>query len=124
VAGLEPTQFSRIVTLRRDTSDPTEVTKQLSEGMKYIHGKLASSGKSFKTVTAIGILTDLSTKTKSKTFETAISDLSTIGETVSALFDELSKSAAKEFRRAGVRVSSLEDVEDQTSLSEFLRPAR
>ena len=124
VAGLEPTQFSRIVTLRRDTSDPKEVTEQLSAGMKYIHGKLASSGKSFKTVTAIGILTDLSTKTKSKTFETAVSDLTMIGETVSALFDELSRTAGKEFRRAGVRVSSLEDVEDQTSLSEFLRPAR
>ena len=124
VAGLEPTQFSRIVTLRRDTSDPKEVTEQLSEGMRYIHGKLTSSGKSFKTVTAIGILTDLSTKTKSKTFETAVSDLTTIGETVSALFDELSRTAGKELRRAGVRVSSLEDAEDQTSLSEFLRPAR
>ena len=124
VAGLEPTQFSRIVTLRRDTKDPKEVIEQLSEGMKYIHGKLASSGKSFKTVTAIGILTNLSTKTKSKTFETNFSDLTPIRETVSVLFDDLSRTAGKEFRRAGVRVSGLEDVEDQTSLSEFLRPAR
>jgi len=124
VAGLEPTQFSRIVTLRRDTSDPKEVTDQLSKGMKYIHGKLASSGKSFKTVTAIGILTDLSTKTKSRTFETAVSDLTMIEETASALFNELSRTAGKELRRAGVRISGLEDAEDQTSLSEFLRPAR
>ena len=123
-AGLEPAQFSRIVTLRRDTRDPKEVIEQLSGGMQYIHGKLESSGKSFKTVTAIGILTDLSTKTKSKTFETAISDLTPIREAASALFDELSKTAGKEFRRAGVRISGLEDVEDQTSLSEFLRPAR
>jgi len=112
------------VTLRRDTSDPKEVTEQLSEGMKYIRGKLTSSGKSFRTVTAIGILADLSTKTRSKTFETAVSDPAMIGETVSALFEELSRTAGKELRRAGVRVSSLEDVEDQTSLSEFLRPAR
>jgi len=124
MAGIEPTQFSRIVTLRRDTSDPKEVTEQLSEGMKYIRGKLTSSGKSFRTVTAIGILADLSTKTRSKTFETAVSDPAMIGETVSALFEELSRTAGKELRRAGVRVSSLEDVEDQTSLSEFLRPAR
>jgi DNA polymerase IV (archaeal DinB-like DNA polymerase) len=124
VAGLEPAQFSRIVTLRRDTRDPKEMTEQLSEGIQYIHGKLASSGKSFKTVTAIGILTDLSTKTKSKTFETAVSDLTLIRETMPALFDELSRTAGKEFRRAGVRVSGLQDVEDQTSLSEFLRPAR
>jgi len=124
VAGLEPTQFSRIVTLRRDTRDPKEVIEQLSEGMQSIHDKLTSSGKSFKTVTAIGILTDLTTKTKSKTLETAVSDLTSIREAVAALFDELSRTAGKEFRRAGVRVSGLEGVEDQTSLSEFLRPAR
>jgi len=124
VAGLEPTQFSRIVTLRRDTRQVKEVIEQLSEGVQYIQGKLTSSGKSFKTVTAIGILTDLSTRTKSKTFEATVSDLTSIRETVSALFDELSRTAGKEFRRAGVRVSGLEGVEDQASLTEFLRPAR
>jgi DNA polymerase IV (DinB-like DNA polymerase) len=124
VAGLEPTQFSRIVTLRRDTRDPKVVTEQLSEGTQYIHGRLVSTGKSFKTVTAIVILTDLSTKTKSKTFETAVSDLTLIRETASALFDELGRTTGREFRRAGVRISGLEDVEDQTSLSEFLHTAR
>jgi DNA polymerase IV (DinB-like DNA polymerase) len=124
VAGLEPTQFSRIVTLRRDTRDAKEVARQLSEGMQYIHGRLSQSGKSFRTITAIGILTDLSTKTKSKTFETPVSDPSLIRETVPALFDELSRTIGREFRRAGVRVSGLEDVENQTSLSEFLRQAR
>jgi len=124
VAGLEPTQFSRIVTLRRDTNDPKEVTDQLSDGMRYIHVKLASSGKSFKTVTAIGILTDLSTKTKSKTFENAVSNPALIRDTASELFDELSRTVGKEFRRAGVRVSGLQGAEDQTSLSEFLHQAR
>ena len=124
VAGLEPTQFSRIVTLNRDTRDSREVTKQLSAGMQYIQDKLASSSKSFKTVTAIAILSDLSTKTRSKTFETTISDLTLTRETVSMLFEELSRTTGKEFRRAGVRVSGLEDVEDQTSLSEFLRQTR
>lgn len=124
VAGLEPTQFSRIVTLRRDTKDSREVVEQLSEGMQYVHDKLRTSAKAFRTVTAIGILADLSTKTKSKTFETAVSDLSLIRETVPALFDELSRTVGKDFRRAGVRLSGLEGVEDQTSLSEFLRPAR
>jgi len=122
VAGLEPTQFSRIVTLRRDTRDAKEVVEQLSEGVQYLHGKLSRSGKSFRTITAIGILTDLSTKTRSKTFETAVSDPSLIRGTVPTLFDELSRTVGKEFRRAGVRVSGLEDIENQTSLSEFLRP--
>ena len=123
VADLEPTQFSRIVTLKHDTRSPHEAMQQLSEGIDYVHRKLISSSKSFRTVTAIGILTDLSTRTKSKTFDTPMSDPTVIWETALALFEELSAAVTKDFRRVGVRVSGLAGVEDQTSLSEFLRPA-
>lgn len=122
IAGLEPTQFSRIITLKRDTKDPGEILEQLSTGIEYIHGKLVSSSKAFRTVAAMGILTDLSTRTKSRTFERPVSDTATIRETALALFSELAGSVDKDLRRAGVRVSSLASLEDQTSLSEFLRP--
>lgn len=124
MSGLEPTQFSRIITLKQDTRDPNYVAEQLSEGIEYVHGKLTSSGRSFRTITAIGVLTDLSTRTRSRTFETGVDDLILIKETLPVLFKELSRTAGKDFRRAGIRVSGLEDAEDQTSLSEFLRPAR
>ena len=124
VPGLEPTQFSRIVTLKRDTRDPHDVSEQLAEGINYVRGRLTSSGKSFRTITVIGILTDLSTRTKSRTFETPTNDLSLIREAVPTLFGELGKVVGRDFRRAGVRVSGLADVEDQTSLSEFVRTTR
>ncbi len=123
VAGLEPTQFSRIVTLKRDTKSSKEVCGQLSQGVEYVHDRLVSSKKSFRTITAIGILTDLSTRTKSRTFETPTNDLALIKEAVPALFAELSQVVGRDFRRAGVRVSGLADAEEQTSLSEFIRPA-
>jgi nucleotidyltransferase/DNA polymerase involved in DNA repair len=124
VAGLEPTQFSRIITLKRDTRDAHEALGQLYEGVEYIHRKLVSSSKSFRTITAIGILTDLSTKTKSKTFETPVNDATVMRDTALTLFDELSRTVGKDLRRVGLRVSGLADTEDQTSISEFLRPAR
>jgi DNA polymerase IV (DinB-like DNA polymerase) len=122
VAGLEPTQFSRIVTLKQDTKDSHEVFEQLSEGIEYIHRRLISSGKTFRTVTAIAILTDLSTKTKSKTFETSVNDLALVRETIPVLFEELNRTVEKDYRRVGVRVSGLADAADQTSLSEFVQP--
>ena len=124
VAGLEPTQFSRIVTLKHDTRDPADVFRQLAEGIQYVHGKVTVSKKLFKTVTAIGILTDLSTKTKSRTFETPTDDASTFKDTALELFQELSKLAGKDFRRAGIRVSGLVATEDQISLSEYLEPVK
>jgi DNA polymerase IV (DinB-like DNA polymerase) len=119
--GLEPTQFSRIVTLKRDSRDPNEVVSQLKEGIQYVHDKLTTTNKSFKTVSAIGILTDLSIHTKSKTLDTPVTDASTIEEDARELFAELGKSVSKDFRRAGIRVSGLLDNADQSSLSEFLQ---
>ena len=124
VAGLEPTQFSRIVTLKRDTKDPDEVLSQLIEGIQYIHGRLVASKMSFRTVTAIGILADLSTRTRSKTFETPVGDATTLKESTSVLFQELSSSIGRDYRRAGVRISGLTHVGDQSSLSEFIGSAR
>lgn len=121
--GQEPTQFSRIVTLKRDTRDPAEAMQQLSQGLEYIQGKLKSKSKSFRTVTAIGIFTDLSARTKSRTFEAPVDDRSVLREAASALFEELTGTATRDLRRAGVRVSGLVDVESQSSLSDFLRQA-
>ena len=123
-AGLEPTQFSRIVTLKEDTRDAQAVFRQLEDGIEYVHGKLAASKKSFKTVSAIGILTDLSTKTKSRTFEAPTDDVATLRGTTLELLQELSRSVEKDFRRAGVRVSGLASVKNQSSLSEFVGSAR
>ncbi len=122
IAGLEPTQFSRIVTLKRDTRNPEEALEQLAKGLEHVHEKLVASKKSCKTVSAIAILTDLTAKTKSKTFDAPVSDSDTIREAAEALFEDLSRNVSKDFRRVGLRVSGLLDVEDQTSLSEFLLP--
>ncbi len=119
VAGLEPTQFSRIITLKQDTRDPGEAVDQLSRGIEYLHDKLVSSSKSCKTVSAIAILTDLSTKTRSRSFETPVGDSATIRGAALSLFDDLSRTVSKDFRRVGLRVSGLSSVEDQTSLSEY-----
>ena len=120
--GLEPTQFSRIITLKQDTRNPNEALDQLSAGIGYIRDKLASTDKSFRTLGAIGVLTDLSIHTRSRTFETPLNAVSSIEENALDLFIELSKSVNKDFRRVGLRVSGLANNENQKSLSEFLEP--
>lgn len=124
VGGLEPTQFSRIITLRRDTRNPEEIISQLSTGIRFVHGRLAASAKVCRTVSAIGILTNLATKTRSKTFETPVEDERVIRETTFGLFQELSRSVELDFRRVGVRVAGLSSVEDQRSLSEYVGNVR
>ncbi|MCL4355165.1 MAG: DNA polymerase IV [Nitrososphaerota archaeon] len=121
VAGAPPTQFSRIITLSRDTRDPQEAFNQLSKGVEYVHRKLITSGKMFRTVTAIGILTDLSTKTKSRSFEAPSDDAMALRDVTFSLFQELSSSVTRDFRRVGIRVSGLSTVDNQSSLSQFFQ---
>ena len=115
-----PTQFSRIITLKSDTTDPEEAMRQLAVAEADLRSKLESRSTSFRTVSAIAILTDLSTKTRSKTFETPIRDLSTVRDVLTDLFSQLSDSADRGFRRVGIRVSDLSTSADQRSLGDFL----
>ncbi|MDV3278367.1 MAG: DNA polymerase IV [Nitrososphaerales archaeon] len=117
----EPTQLSRIITLKHDTNDSDIALAQLAGALEDLHRRLNSRDISFRTLTAIAILTDLSTKTKSRTFESPASDLTTMKEGVRTLLGELGRTVGKEFRRVGVRLSDLSSVKDQTSLTQFLR---
>ena len=119
-----PTQLMRIVTLKQNTTDAEESLAQLGQATADIREKLKAQSLSFRTLTALAVLTDLSTKTRSKTFETPINDLDSVKDDVLELFEDLSGSVDKEFRRVGVRVSDLSSNQDQSSLSEFLQPAR
>jgi DNA polymerase IV (DinB-like DNA polymerase) len=123
-AGSEPTQFSRVITLKKDTRDAREAFSQLADAVTSLQDKLSSTNKSFRTITAVGILTDLSAHTKSKTFEAPVNNAMIIGENARTLFEDLSRSVDKDFRRVGIRISGLADNIDQKSLSEFLQPAR
>lgn len=113
------TQLSRIITLKKDTKDADQVLDELSPAIDDLRNKLVLKGVAFKTLSAMGILTDLSAKTKSKTFETPVDDIARCQSDIRALLLELAESADKELRRAGIRVSGLTAKTDQTSLTQY-----
>lgn len=114
-----PTQLSRIITLKANTADPSLAFSQLTEALRDLHQRLNSRGATFRTISAIAILTDLSIKTKSKTLESPTSDMTMVTESTRTLLEDLAKSSGKEFRRVGVRLSDLANSRDQTSLIQF-----
>jgi nucleotidyltransferase/DNA polymerase involved in DNA repair len=113
------TQFSRIITLKKNTKDADEAFNELLPAMEDLHQRLVSKGISFRTLSTMGVLTDLSVKSKSKTFENPVEDLSALKGDVRGLLQGLANSADREFRRVGIRVSELSSKEDQTSLTQF-----
>jgi len=113
-------QFSRIITLRKDASSVEEAYSELLPAVKELAARMDSEGYAYRTLTVIGILSNLSVRTKSRSFETPVSSPFVLSEQTLALLSELFKSVQAEFRRVGVRVSDLVDIKDQASLNQYL----
>jgi DNA polymerase IV (DinB-like DNA polymerase) len=112
-------QLSRIITLKRDSGNLEEIIAQLSPAIEDVQARVLEKGLFFRSVSAIGILTDLSTRTRSKTLEAPTNDPLPLKRTTTELFSSL-LSEGRELRRAGVRVGDLSEATAQSSLAEFL----
>ncbi|HXW37449.1 MAG TPA: DNA polymerase IV [Nitrososphaerales archaeon] len=117
------TQLSRIITLKENTSDPEAALNQLKPVVDDLRVRLLTTKQSFRVVSVLGILGDLTMKTKSKTFENPVSDPTHLSGEVTGLLPLLFRSTGREFRRVGVRVSDLQGSLDQTSLAQYTEGA-
>ena len=111
-------QLSRIITLKQDSHDLDQIAGALAPALKDLHERLVSENLFFRSVSAIGILKDLSTRTRSKTLESPTNDYPVLEKEVKELFSALLREVG-DLRRAGVRVGELQDMANQRSLAEF-----
>jgi len=116
----EVTQLSRIITLKHDTHDVDEVLTELLPALRDLHERLVSRNLFFRNLSAMGIGKNLSLHTKSRTLETPTNEYSVIEKETKGLFAALLAEVG-DLRRAGVRMSALQDMVDQHSLTEFTR---
>jgi len=116
----EATQLSRIITLKKDTQDVGEILAQLNPAIEDLHNRLMEKKLAFRSVSVIGILPNLSIRTRTKSLEIPTVQLSPLTDTAPALLSSLTSETGV-LRRVGIRVSGLETAEEQSSLADFLR---
>lgn len=116
---VEPTQFSRIGTLKQNTRDLAEIGPTLDKLTESVTKKLGDL--SCKTVGIITILTDLSIHTKSRSLETPTRDPRVVKEISRDLLREfLTSTPNAVLRRVGVKLSGLSARKGQMDISTFL----
>lgn len=119
----QPTQFSRIATLKQNTRQLSEMIPTLTDLSNSVASKMKEKGMMCRSVAIIAILTDLSIHSRSKTLEQPTSDGKIIENSVQSLMKEFLESIpAATLRRTGVRVSELSSAVGQTDISKFLSP--
>jgi nucleotidyltransferase/DNA polymerase involved in DNA repair len=89
-----------------------------------IYGDLSQRKLSFKTISIIAIMTDLSTHSRSMTLETPKSDPSLLKDKAKELFEKFIKESGLKMRRVGVKVSGLtKEQKSQKQLTSFFETA-
>ena len=117
----QPTQFSRIATLKQNTREPEQILPLLTELVTSVAAKMKEEGITGKSVAIIAILTDLSIHSKSKMLESPTSETRVIENAGRQLLEEyLQQAPGANLRRVGIKVSALTKQTGQTDISKFL----
>ena len=120
VSERQPTiQFSRIVTLKKDSKDFGFLSQSLDEICSDLHQTILKHKKMFRSVGIQFVQSDLTSKTKSKMLKNPTSSLEELRKMSVVLLQEALVEQKLDVRRLGVRVSELSDLEGQSSITSY-----
>jgi DNA polymerase IV (DinB-like DNA polymerase) len=117
----QPTQISRIATLKRSTSNAAEIMPILAELTHSVAERLVQENLRCKSVGIIVITDTLKTHAKSKTLESLTSDEDALKQNSNELLQQFLQTARDvTIRRVGVKLSELSKIDGQANLKQFL----
>jgi len=117
----EAESISRISTLKEDTRDLEVVIEKANQLCDEVHARLVQRGLSFKSVGIVAVMTDMSIRSRSKTFESPTNESKVLKRTVKELFERFLNESELQVRRAGVKVSNfVKERERQKRITNFI----
>jgi len=112
-------QFSKIVTLKKDSKEYGFLEEVLKELCKELHSVVLKNNRLFKSVGIQFVQTDLSNKSKSKILKNHTSSLEELEKTAKQLLHEALENQTIDLRRLGVKVSELSELEGQSDITSY-----
>ena len=112
-------QFSKIVTLKKDSKDFDFLAENLSEICKELHSVVLKNNRMFKSVGIQFVQSDLSNKSKSKMLKNPTLNLEELEKNAKQLLQEALEDQELLVRRLGVKVSELSEMEGQSDITSY-----
>lgn len=114
-------QIGRIITLKRDISEASEIDGELQYICKSVYNMALEQNVLFRNIGILLILNNLNNITRSKSLKTHSRDFHELYSSVkSILNDTLNNYPNIKVRRLGIRVSDLKDNKGQNSILNFI----
>ena len=112
-------QYSKIVTLKKDSNDFSFLVENLRELCNEVHKIALKNNRMFKSIGIQFIHTDLSNKTKSRMLKNPTSSLDELIKISEQLLRESLEGQSILVRRLGVKVSELSEIRGQSNITSY-----
>ena len=112
-------QISKISTLKKDSNNYNFLEESLIELCNQLHTVILKENKMFKSVGIQLTQTNLSNKTKSRMLRSPTSSLEVLKKISKQLLQEALDDKTILFRRLGVKVSELSELEGQSNITNY-----
>ncbi len=112
-------QFSKIVTLKKDSKDYDFLEESLKELCKELHAVVLKNNRMFKSVSIQFVQTDLSNKSKSKMLKNPTLNIEELEKNAKQLLHEALENQKMEIRRLGIKVSELSELQGQSDITSY-----
>lgn len=114
-------QIGRIITLKRDISQASEIDEELQYICKSVHEMALDQNLYFRNIGIVLILNDLDNISRSKSLKIHSADFDELYSTVKLVLNEtLNDNPNLKVRRLGVKISDLKANEGQNTMLNFL----
>ena len=115
----ESVQYSKIITLKKDSKEHKFLLENLYELCKQIHDLIKNNNKMFKSIGIHFVQSDLSNKSKSRMLRNPTNNLEELEKNVEQLLTDALENQSMTVRRIGVRVSDLTEIRGQSDITKF-----
>ncbi|MFQ5475557.1 MAG: DNA polymerase IV [Nitrosopumilus sp.] len=112
-------QYSKIMTLKKDSKDYQFLNENLLELCKEVHDVVMKNKQMFKSIGIHFVQSDLSNKSKSRMLRNPTASLEELQKNASQLLKEALENQTITIRRLGVRVSELSEVQGQSDITSY-----
>jgi len=112
-------QYSKIMTLKKDSKDPQFLLENIRELCKEVHTVVRKNNQMFKSVGIHFVQSDLSNKSKSKMLKNPTTSLEELQKNVEQLLTDALENQTVTIRRMGVKVAELSEVQGQSDITNY-----
>ena len=112
-------QYGKIVTLRRDTAEYSEMSGALRAMCDALHQTVSGRNLQYRVVGIQLIHTDMKGKSRSRTLRNRTSNREKLYEVAESLLREALNDGSMQVRRLGVKVSDLEEASGQQDITNY-----